>query len=155
MNWSIQAIGGALAVVAWWYYGTLHPGSNVPDEVVAATVVLWQMVAGVAGFLVARAMAKVVGRDVVNVEDETLPPKKEGGFVAPRMLAIIAALALLAGCASSQFETLLNDVKANCHTTIDAQVSATLAGLGGAGHFQQECWPEGTAPMTASRPVNP
>jgi hypothetical protein len=52
----------------------------------------------------------------------------------------------LSGCASSgDFEKLLNAVKANCHTTIDAQISAGMTGLGGSGHFQQECWPENPA----------
>jgi len=65
------------------------------------------------------------------------------------------AIFALAGCQSTDFATLLKDVKANCHTTIDAQLSATMTGLGGAGHFQQECWPEGTAPMTTNHPAAP
>lgn len=53
----------------------------------------------------------------------------------------------VSGCTShAAFEELLRAVPKNCHTTIDAQVSAGITGLGGSGHFQQECWPEGMAP---------
>jgi len=49
-------------------------------------------------------------------------------------------LTTLSGCASD-FEKLIDQVKENCHTTIDAQIQAGAIGVGGSGRFQQECWP--------------
>lgn len=60
---------------------------------------------------------------------------------AKSLKAACALTLLLGGCASSDFSKLVDQVKENCHTTIDAQVSAGITGIGGAGHFQQECWP--------------
>jgi len=54
--------------------------------------------------------------------------------------ALILLTVLLGGCAND-FQKLVETAKDNCHTTIDAQVSAGMTGIGGAGHFQQECWP--------------
>lgn len=62
-----------------------------------------------------------------------------------RRLSLLLVL-MLTGCANGDFQKLLEDVKANCHTTIDAQIATTISGVGGSGHFQQECWPTGTAP---------
>lgn len=56
-----------------------------------------------------------------------------------RKLAL-AMVVLLSGC-TSNFDKLLQQVKENCHTTIDAQIQAGLTGLQGGGRFQQECWP--------------
>jgi hypothetical protein len=61
---------------------------------------------------------------------------------------LIFTVLLLSGCTTSaDWQKLLEDVKQNCHTQIDAQIGTTISGIGGSGHFQQECWPEGTAPM--------
>jgi hypothetical protein len=70
------------------------------------------------------------------------------------MRLIVLAL-LLSGCTSSgDFQKLLEDVKTNCHTTIDAQVNAGMTGIGGSGHFQQECWPVGQSPAVLNAPDN-
>jgi hypothetical protein len=58
-----------------------------------------------------------------------------------RALAFAAVL-VLSGCASD-FQKVIEQVKENCHTTIDAQIQAGLTGLQGGGRFQQECWPTG------------
>ena len=55
-------------------------------------------------------------------------------------LATLALLTVLPGCASD-FSKLVDQVKENCHTTIDAQISGGVLGVGGSGRFQQECWP--------------
>jgi hypothetical protein len=52
----------------------------------------------------------------------------------------ILLMVLLGGCAND-FQKLVDTVKVNCHTTIDAQVAGGLMGVTGSGHFQQECWP--------------
>lgn len=54
--------------------------------------------------------------------------------------ATLLLTVLLGGC-TSQFQQLIEDVKENCHTTIDAQISGGITGIGGSGRFQQECWP--------------
>jgi hypothetical protein len=66
-----------------------------------------------------------------------------------KALALVCLVAL-AGCQSTDFATLLEDVKQNCHTTIDAQIAGGLTGMNGQGHFQQECWPTGVVPTTSS-----
>lgn len=42
----VQTLGGALAVIVWWLFGVIWPEIKVSSEVVAASVVIWQMLAG-------------------------------------------------------------------------------------------------------------
>jgi len=53
---------------------------------------------------------------------------------------VILLVISLTGCAND-FQKLIEQVKENCHTTIDAQISGGLTGVSGSGRFQQECFP--------------
>jgi hypothetical protein len=57
------------------------------------------------------------------------------------MRTIIVLLVIAVSGCQNNFDKLLEDVKENCHTTIDAQVSGGMTGVGGSGRFTQECWP--------------
>jgi len=47
----VQTLGGALAVIVWWLFGVVWPDVKVSSEVVAASVVVWQMLAGLFALL--------------------------------------------------------------------------------------------------------
>ncbi len=70
MNVSIQAIGGAIAVVAWWWFSIVYPEIHVSNEVVAASVVLWQIPVGIFALLLNRIFGKDVHIDGHD-DDET------------------------------------------------------------------------------------
>jgi hypothetical protein len=103
VTFSIQGIGGAVAIVVWWILGIFHPDWKTTPEVIAASVVLWQMVVGIIGIVLVR----IFGADAIYLQDISRPgvnhvrrrereaKDREGGGVAIAVLLGVAAAAVV------------------------------------------------------------